>query len=431
MHKIDIIQIANKYCFKADNFDSVKHSFILGLKPFYSYAWEATRDARKVLKTAKTVLAETDAQHVQVVGEDDSATMAESLYDKTYKGVAEKLSGISESDTDAREMAYNEIKMIVQGLLLIKENKTDDVRDEFVDEMIKKFSELTKEHLNDLLQKDLEDGKIDEVEGDFQPLRPEERMVSDGEGELTAKTNWFAKFAEEREEITIKDFSFDEIKEIIEEFAICACRALQDTFPDITYILNPENQTIDLVSSQSKKKYIKLTVDDNLILDGVYPESDLPTFNSLNFYQLYWKPIVDEIGAICINDNILLTGGLPDLPRDNQKVTEISAFNIKNKSKSRAMLTFIKDPQDWKIDVDEFEDGFEKVAQVTSKYTEEDYIGDGNGRIVECINPDLKSIFGKKGTVAQVIPTESFVLLDVNFGHLIQRVDEKDIKILQ
>ncbi len=431
---IKVSQIANKYYFNADGFDSVKHGYLLSMPSFYDYAWEATRDARTVLKKAKTILrvvkAETDAQHVQVTGEDDSGSMAEELYHKTYRSIVERLDGLDESDKEEREMAYNEIKMIVQGLLAIKENKDDKVDDSFVNSMIKKFSDLTKANLMDLLRKDMEDGKIDEAEGDFQPPRPEEALASN-EVPLQAKRyNWFSKQACGILPKKLKDFTFDEVKDIIEGFAISACSALQEQHPDITYMIYPESNIIDLVSCQEKKKYVKLSIGEDLLLNGILPEKELPMATSHKFYQFYWKPIVDKIGGIHLDDhNIILSSGLPDLPRKSDLEIPLDGFDLVHKAPKKIKIKFRSNPEDW--DFCNCEELMERIAN-TSKYTEEDYTGDnGGGAIVRCTNPELKTIYGQTGVVLQVIPNEGFVMVDVDFGHHNQRMNEKDLEIVR
>ena len=69
-----------------------------------------------------------------------------------------------------------------------------------------------------------------------------------------------------------------------------------------------------------------------------------------------------------------------------------------------------------------------KEANAQSKYTKEEYLNS----IIQCIDPQLKSIYGRTGEVIQIIPGTDIIELDIDFGRGIGivRLTEQQIKII-
>jgi hypothetical protein len=81
-----------------------------------------------------------------------------------------------------------------------------------------------------------------------------------------------------------------------------------------------------------------------------------------------------------------------------------------------------------------FEKG-EKIKKIkkeakVSRYTEEDFIRNAPAR-VQCVDPALNSIYGKFGEVVEIVPLETGLELDINFGRHIVRLTEAQIEIVQ
>jgi len=220
----------------------------------------------------------------------------------------------------------------------------------------------------------------------------------------------------------------NEFSELMEEYACSACSAIQDRMPDAVYVLYPEYRSIDIVSSSSNKRYLRLSVDKNCLMDGIMPYPDLPKFSSLDFYQLYLKPIFSSVGHLLMPDKKFLIVSsksvLPDVTNNKTIESSVEGWNIELKQPSSMGIKFLDSPRCWKT--------AQAVAKSpnSSRYTEQDYAGANGPAIVQCIDAELESIVNKKGVVVQVIPYGDHVEVDVDFGNHIVRLTEEQIEIV-
>lgn len=409
---IQIHKLNNKYSFeiiKEDNsrFNSFYDYFLMsGKKSLYDYAWKAERDARDILKNHKYIFAEETDGNESVFFEDASAEdMIFHHYEKAFDSISIKANGVDEtSDENERSKIYEEIKLIVTGLLNIKSQIEDESGKAKINRLIEKFSLITKDKFNDLLLKD----------------KNEELVESKCFGKLMVR-----QALNNLDEIYIDD---KEANEIMEWYACKVCEAIQTIAPDCIYIINSKQRNIDIVSSSSEEKYLRISINKFGLVDTILPYDNLPSFASFDFYQLYFKPIVSSIGHFFVsscNTLIICEGNsLPDAISKDE-IISVDGWDVKNKQKSIVDICFNTKKRMWKA----ANSGLGTKKTKPSKYTEQDYIGDNGPAIVECVDPTLKSIFGKRGVVVQVIPHSTYVEIDVDFGNHIVRLTEEQINL--
>ena len=165
-----------------------------------------------------------------------------------------------------------------------------------------------------------------------------------------------------------------------------------------------------------------------LNIDSIFPVGEFSLrypYYSLEFYQKYWKPIVESIGHFynIDFDTLLVTNKseLPDVPKKAESII-LSGWNVGGRKNNSILLAFTEDM--WM-----FNNSSDLVkSAVTSIYNEQDYLD----AVVKCIDPQLKSIFNRTGAVIQVIPQTDYIEIDVDFGRGIGviRLTEKQTEII-
>jgi len=422
--KLKLYEIGDRYSFSIDDFYSNNHFYLTAnIKSSYKYAWQAYSAARK--------LAMATPSHIDVINKyaaqdltkenpiDISAEeMLHQHYDSIYQMIEERTEG--EQKEEEREIIYEEIKVIVEEILKIEEQVEDNKEKENLKEVIGKFKKLVRSKFSKNLQKDVEEQKkMDDIIGtppQNEQIDQEQQYdpsIPDKEVSKTAN-RYNNQFRQAK-----KDIDFN----VIEEYAKKICKAIENKHPSSIYRLSKDN-SITIMDSKDNSSLLKIQLDNELNINSIYPLeniSDIYPLHSKEFYQRYWKPIVSSIGHYKIND-CFVSENLPDIP-EGKKDYIISSSNQK------LILKFSTNI--WELKATPIDAAKEsKIGpKKPSEYTEDDFKED---TIVECIIPELASIFGKKGLVIQVIPLSSHIELDIQFFEKergIKRLTTDQIKI--
>ncbi len=226
----------------------------------------------------------------------------------------------------------------------------------------------------------------------------------------------------------------DTKKEILENYAQNAVGAVNHKHKSLKYILDIPNSEIKITDSDMV--IIKIKTNEHLNVTNVIPVGMLCRiypYHSVEFYQKYWKPIVESIGHFCIgNPPILLAVNkttLPDVPKNCNASYVLNSWNTAKREKEKIALSFKGERPIWIFEkAPESEDTIKLAQQSTSKYVETDYLN----AIVKCIDPSLKSLLNRTGAAIQVIPSTDIIEIDVDFGRGlgIVRLTEKQIEIV-
>lgn len=430
----------NRYGFKIGGFDSSSMFFIFPhVKSSYKFAWQAERDGRKILSKMRSVIAgETDAEETEPFDPsrvESAEDMIVTHYLGAYDELVDKTDGVVHADEDIKKKVYEEIKIVVQNLLKIQEQLEEEDSKIKIEKIIGKFSRLTKNNFNDFLKKDREEKDAAPPEAPMPMGAPAEMPGGAPPGGDPSGMPPMPPIPQGVQAKSVRRYLYasadslltkDEEHEILEDSAQKACMALESRFPDAIYMIDPSKNRVTIASCDRKIKYVTMIFDSNLLLSRVLPHSFMPVGNSGYFYQSIFKPIFESVGHFKVaSKGILMVNGktvLPDLMETDTSV-DVDAIDTETKQPCATTISFSN--KRWKAGRK-----MEKSAS-GSKYTEMDYTNNG-GAIVECIDQELESIFGKRGVVQQVIPSGESVLIyvDVNFGNAIVRLTEQQIKIV-
>lgn len=443
--KLQIYSVNNRYAFTVGKFSSLNHFLLCpNISPTYQYAWEAYRDANKMYRTQYVhidAIQKSAADDLEVkdlaseIHEVSAEQMIVDHYFKIYEIMVERCKDFK--DEKDKELAYGELKSVVSGMLQVKENleKDDDKRK--IDEVLSKFRSLAKEKFRKLLAKD-------KAEMDKKGDEPEVPPGMEGMDEDLGAPPMTEPYGEELPIAPVSQvdaimkygssISNDVRTEVLDEYAERICKCLERLHPDAICKIDYSNGTFK-VKKASGEPLLKITVNDDLNLQDIEPDSELADafpYHSLEFYQKYWKPIVEKVGH-CMARNLGIVicpakSSLPDIPNSFPKSVVVMGWNVKEKAEKPFEIHFGGEEPTWRIKTLEVVKEAVRIVR-PSKYTEEDFIH-GQPRRVQCIDPNLKSILGKIGEVVQVILLQDHIEVDVDFGRLVVRLTENQIELI-
>jgi hypothetical protein len=442
--KLKLYNINNRYAFSVDKFSSMHHAFLVPeLRQTYAFAWKAYKDAIKIARSYHPDVLKNKKYAAEDLTEpfvvDISAE--EMLFDH-YSEILNKIDDKAKGSNGPKEdkIVYEEIKAIVDELLKVKEKLEKDKDKAKIQDIIAKFAKIVSSKYGKFLKED----KIkEEKEAQNQPeipqtpqmpqQAPQAPQAQEGEQPPPITANKIQRLFVKA---NFSDFTLDdkEEKEIMEEYGSRICEAIESLHPSAIYKVNGKN--IDVIDSNNQKRILMAVVNKNINLEDVIPDgsiADIYPINSTEFYQKYWKPIIEKVGHFFIKDAefIIATGNtaLPDIPNKSPKAFRISVWDTKNKKENSVNLKFSGEEKPyWSFEKENL--NLAKVAKKSNvEYTEDDFIT-GSPRRVMCIVAELKSIYQKIGEIVQVIPLDTHIELDINFGNQVIRLTHKQIEIV-
>jgi len=432
--KIEIDKIQNRYAFSIKKNDgkvlysSSKQYFLIpNIKSSYQYAWEAYRDAKRI----PTYHIASEEFVNPVVVDVSAETMLEDHYTFILKELNLKAKGAE--DKEERDAVYAEIKMVTTELLTIQENLDEEKETKKIDELINYLRKTTQKYFPDLLKKDkqekeeADEASQQESEDLSNPLDPMGGMDGGMGAPMPMDMPQGSPMAMASKKI--KDYDDEFERNVLEDYAEKVCKVIQQIHPDA--VCDIKDRAIRV--SENEEPILYLMIDSNLMLNSIVPSgkiSSIYPYHKSSFYQKYWKPIVESVGHIIIDDSVLLVPGktmLPDLPASPKSFT-INGLNLEKNKEDNVNVSFRGYERDSIWLFESAKSTKIKVAGAVSKHVEEDY----SNALVKCINPNLKSIYDRSGVVVQVLPGTNYIEIDVDYGRGlgVQRMSEKDIEII-
>lgn len=231
----------------------------------------------------------------------------------------------------------------------------------------------------------------------------------------------------------------DNIKEdLLLDYGEKVCKAIRNfhhgAFPIVRMDKNSgDTWIVDADSDGDPKPLLRIGINEDLMVNSVTPclsISRIYPIHSVEFYQKYWKPIVEEIGHFYLDDNNMLMitsdNSLPDIPK-GEKSFILSGWSNQKKNNDTVNISFKGDKPTWLFEASDVTKTASK--NIPSKYTEQEYLD----AIAKCIDPLLESIYGRTGCVIQVIPLTDHIEVDVDFGRGLDvvRLTEEQIEIIK
>lgn len=396
---------------------SDKHYFLMPpVASSYKYAWEACRDAWKMSSSKNYHIAALKMSRYDLEEPLKVDVSAEEMLVEHYMGILRNLRLRAQgtaTEKEDREKVYQETKAVITELESIKEKITDPHGKRKISKVMSLYKRLIDKYFKKEFQKE-----IREMEGGILPTAP---------SLPTASSKTIAKIASATNEV------IDSLvqKELVEEYAHRVCRAIQDKHNDIYYVIQQGLDEIRIFDFNNDP-ILKIRINENLNVNSVVPVGklyDTYPIHSVTFYQKYWKPIVEALGHICVgNPSVLIlvnNSTLPDVP-NVAGTYAMEGWNIDGKRTENVDISFRGDSLTWILEPA----SPSKIVQAknVSKYTEQDY----TNAIVKCIDRKLASIFGRTGSVIQIMPHPDYVEVDVDFGRGLDvvRLTEQQIEIV-
>ena len=425
--KIGLTQQNNKYGFvivAEQNglamFDSFRdHKAVPFVEPEYSYAWEAQKDAQKILRYYDHHFKYANEDMIKPIVTDISAEeMLVNHYREIYDGLEDKTHGVKKVPQEERDKVYQEVKMVKKELETIIKQIEEEKQKKQLKRMLMLYRQLIRRNFT---AEEAEDKKK-EAEAPPMPAMPPPAPggAPGGMPPLMASV-----IDPESDNTEILDLEAK--RELMEHYGEKACQAIHHKCNGAHYVIGEDDSLMIFDSTNSP--VLRLGVNEKLHVDKIIPvgkTSKICPYHTVEFYQKYWKPIVEEVGHFYIDDTSTLVlaslSSLPDTPKGND-VGVVEGWNTKDKRLETVEVAFRGDKPTWFFDAAKVE----KIASA-SKYTEQDYLNS----VVKCIDPKLESIFGRTGAVIQIIPYDDFIELDVKFGRGLGnvRLTEKQIEIV-
>lgn len=405
-------------------YDSTYHSYLIPfIKSGYKYAWQAQRDGNKLLKDYSHHFCYSNQQDMEprVITEVSANEMLENHYRGIYDGVEDKVrSSVGESE-EIKDKTYNELKIIINEMKsVIGQLKELDVKRKMT-KVLTLFTRLRRKYFP---EKEARDKKEEEQGVKGPPLMP---VAPAAPNQLMASAGTI--------NLDVCNIDKETKRALMEHYGEKTCEAIENRHAGAHYVFgNIEKDTI-VICDKNNRPIVCIGVNDKLNVDKITPigkVNESNPYHTVEFYQKYWKPIVDKIGHFYLDDSSLLIlpniTPLPDAPKGDDR-SIIKGLNINNKKEGSVEITFKGSSPSWFFK-NAKTTKIEKISQnYVSKYTELDYT---NAKAVKCIDPQLKSICGRTGSIKQIIPNEDFIEVDVDFGRGIEivRLTEKQLEIV-
>jgi len=424
---INILESNNKFsfdirengkCIFSSSRDSITTSF---LKSHYSRSWEACAAARKLVEKYpfhimhRTAYETYDASSGYAEGEGVSTTeksvsdLLEENYNKILGNISAQLRQPSKEDKEIFHMSLS--SFIIELTNLYQSNIKLGKKEEstIALSLLKKFKKLLRSKFGGKM------AKVD-VQALNQQLNPQQE--GGGGGGIPGMASRKTLIVTAAGNIIEHEVDSETIRELLEDYAQASCLAIEST-NNVTYNIevgedNCYIHIFNLCGSGDVEKIISIRINKLFHVDSIVPTgkmSKIYPHHSLQFYQKYWKPIVDNIGHFYLQDtdSLILSGKneMPDLPK-NEKSYPLEAWDVSDRSLETIDISF-KGGEIWYFEKNPLLK--EASSENTSRYSEQDYLN----AMVRCIDKNQPNLFGEVGQVVQVIPLEDIIEVDVKF----------------
>ena len=400
--KVKIINQKNGYSFKIsssdkDIFSSYYHYYLINpVKSNYKYAWRALKDALDIIRNKSSHLdvMKKYAFEERIVTNISAEEMLIDHYIEMLKVLRRKAKN-AHKDKKEGDKVFKEIHMIIDELQAIEKNITTLEEKQKIRGLIGRFHKMLSEYFPGKKEKIKTASKID-----------------------------------------VKNIDIHLKRDLLENYGERICKALEGIHRGAYYDVDAYKGEVvvnDLANGDGKP-ILKVGINDYLNINSIIPIGDLSKkypFHSTAFYQRYWKPIIEGVGHFFLDDVstlVLAYNGFPDVPSDSKTFT-LEGWNVDNNNVQNVDISFSSEDPSWVFKESKIQREAQSQVKEVSKYTEQDYI---DNPIVRCVDPVQKSIYGRTGSVEQIIPRIDMIEIDVNFGRGIGviRLIEDQIEIV-
>ena len=400
-------------------FSSGLHFYVVpGIKPWYKSPWSAYSDGLYVLNKRKSHIESlmrkaTEDAPVELVPTDVSAEeMILDQYWKNFKSLNRKAKSAHKKDQDERDKIFNETVIVVAEVETILQNITSEKDKKQLQRLLSAFKKVQTKYF----PKELRKHEAEKAKQEAAPPMPAPDMGGMGEGMGAGMGEGMAPVLASKIEKRIADSLLSQVLDHVGEKA---CEAVHgENHRDPIFVVDEDAREVEIldVCEGTKLPILTLHVNEKLNVDNIMPSkytSKIHPVHSVEFYQRYWKPVVESLGHIYIPDRDILicsaVSGLPDVPGSFPESFTLGGWNTEKNCADVVDISFKgEDKPIWVFEAAKER----KFASNQSQHQEQKYID----AVVKCIDPDLKSLYGRTGVVVQVNPRKDFVEADVDFG---------------
>jgi len=443
--KIQIIAKNSEYGFRIVSdvgkllyFSPIQYFLTSDVEPSYKYAWEAYRDARKLIRNKPYHLASDDERNDSMTDQLTDVSAEQMLvqhYMSVLDGLKSKVKGSKENKEYGKKV-YQEIKLVMKEIKLISEKITDNEDKLKMRKILVKYKKLAKRYFPAEVRIDEEEerkqnGIKEGLPTTTLPTQEETQQMSAVPGPGFQDPSMMAKNNSDIRTAALLNTEgsnpLDIRPQLMEEYSSRICEAIQAKHNNAyCHYDSPEDDT--LVVIENNQPILKIRLNKYLHIDSIIPVGKLHRLypiHSIMFYQKYWKPIVENIKHFCTcNPPVIFVVDGNILP-DAGEQKNVRGWNIEEKKDDELSIDckssawFISDSKPIKT---------ASLKESVSQHTEQDYIN----AIVKCVDPKLESIFERTGAVIQVIPGIDLIEIDVDFGRGLGtvRLTESQIQIV-
>jgi len=442
--KIGLTHKNGKYGFvvvaKNDNkdqaiFDSFKHhSLIPFLSSGYEYAWKAQKDANTLLRDYSHHLRYAREDLMRPIITDISAEeMLQNHYMGIFDGLEDKTHGVRKEPQEIKDNVFQEAKIVRNELEAIMEQE-EQIEDEHALRKLRRILKMVKNLIRKHFSREDAEDKKKEAEAPAMPAMPPMGGDMGGAPPMPGAPPGGAPplmaSVMDPESSNMKVIDKEVKEELIEYYGEKVCEAIQNRHKGAHYVVGGSRSDELVIFNKRNSPILKVGMNEKFHVDRIIPIGDvykMCPYHTAEFYQRYWKPIVEGVGHFYIKDASTLilpeASSLPDTPKGNGGRT-IQGWNAKENKVASVEVSFRGKKPCWFFDTA----NVEKNASHVSEYTEQDYIN----AMVKCTDSKLESIFGRTGEVIQIIPHDDFIEVDVDFkrGIGVVRLTESQLEII-
>jgi hypothetical protein len=421
---IKIYKYCGSYYFSKNN---VYSNFNLSdkVKPYYSSSWEAYKFASQY--STPTYQEDGDLKSNIKLGEEHFIDHFESWYGFTLQRLRSLHIDEGRGVKEEKKVYFKMVSDAIDQLDSFEKKLREDYKDRGID--INRFEKNIFNRVKEL--KDKYEGLINNY---LRDIKKEEDSSPEGdlsgimeEGMAMSRINIKNKLLKVAKAVSLvnvsKDyFSKQEKHEILSDIGDRVCEYLSKFHSEIIYKICTDSHHISVIDLNSKEKILRLYFNDYLILNKIYPLNSLKNvfpINSHEFFERYWKPIVNIVGFYHLEEkNKLIVPEIhkiPDIPYGRNDTVSMGCWDTKSKSYSVIELSFSEKEKNanW---------FFKSASTNAEDVSQDDLLGT---TFIKCTDSSLKSIYGKIGVIVQVIEGGDTWYVDVEF------IDDENKRIVR
>ncbi len=441
--QIKIFKHNGKYIFAANNFMSFTHPELC--RSSYESLWDACNGLNKLLsnRSVHSAIVRTGIEDLTkpIMSDETAEERFISHYLYMLGELTRRLSTINEEELsdEERQIEYYMVKFNIDDLKNILGHIDKEYKNE-IEDILKDFKRLASKYFPDFAREDekkefgkdnadfVQQSVVDNTEEMGIPGQPTPLQQSASRNKQNAGKDPYRRLLVKCMDNSIC-LTEDEQREILEHCACAICDAIKCYHDNVIASINCEYNCIDIIEQPQETTILRISFNDKFIVNSIsscnYLGEQYPSYHPV-FYQRYWKPIVNEIGAFCVEPQGVIVvpryydkSSLPDTPLTDMVVGILGLCEADNNI-SEIPLSFSE--KTWGF-------GDHKKLKTSSKINGKSIILSQSVIRVRCIDKTL-SLYDKIGVVIQEIDNPEFTEneYDINFGRKIVRLTESQIE---